>query len=86
MQKKSKLDTEIVTRISGPEVGYVTTPITLVQCALILIDQRHNLPKGGVLFLLGLCLVQQIYKSAWRKMAYYLNPSANAQSDSNNHN
>lgn len=49
LQQKSKPDMEIVTRISGPEVGYVTTPITLVQCALILIDQRHNLPKGGVL-------------------------------------
>ncbi|XP_058080808.1 probable mitochondrial saccharopine dehydrogenase-like oxidoreductase At5g39410 [Magnolia sinica] len=43
-----KPNREIITRISGPEIGYVTTPIILVQCALILLGQRHNLPKGGV--------------------------------------
>ncbi|XP_077223712.1 saccharopine dehydrogenase [Tasmannia lanceolata] len=43
-----KPDMEIITRVSGPEVGYVTTPIILVQCALILLGQRANLPKGGV--------------------------------------
>lgn len=43
-----KPDMEIITRISGPEIGYVTTPITLIQCALILLGQRANLPKGGV--------------------------------------
>jgi len=32
----------------GPEVGYLTTPIILIQCALILLSQRKNLPKGGV--------------------------------------
>ncbi|KAF4376744.1 hypothetical protein F8388_025615 [Cannabis sativa] len=47
-QEKSKPDMEIVTRVMGPEIGYVTTPIILVQCALILLNQRDNLPKGGV--------------------------------------
>uniref|UniRef100_A0A7I4EBM4 Saccharopine dehydrogenase-like C-terminal domain-containing protein n=1 Tax=Physcomitrium patens TaxID=3218 RepID=A0A7I4EBM4_PHYPA len=44
-----KFDQEIVTRVSGPEIGYITTPITLIQAALIVLDERHNLPKGGVL-------------------------------------
>lgn len=44
-----KPDKEIVTRISGPEIGYVTTPIVLIQAALIMLDERKHLPKGGVL-------------------------------------
>ncbi|KNA07145.1 hypothetical protein SOVF_174610 [Spinacia oleracea] len=42
-------DTEIITRVMGPEIGYISTPIILVQCALITLSQRENLPKGGVL-------------------------------------
>ncbi|PWA73156.1 saccharopine dehydrogenase-like oxidoreductase [Artemisia annua] len=41
-------DMEVVTRIKGPEIGYVTTPIILIQCALILLKQRGDLPNGGV--------------------------------------
>jgi len=44
----SKLDKEVITKVSGPEVGYITTPIVLLQCALVLLSQRGNLPKGGV--------------------------------------
>lgn len=47
-QEKSKPDVEIVTRVMGPEIGYLTTPIILLQCALIVLGQRDNLPKGGV--------------------------------------
>uniref|UniRef100_A0A0A9DYU7 Saccharopine dehydrogenase-like C-terminal domain-containing protein n=1 Tax=Arundo donax TaxID=35708 RepID=A0A0A9DYU7_ARUDO len=47
-ERGSKPDREIITKVSGPEVGYVTTPIVLVQCALVLLSQRGNLPKGGV--------------------------------------
>ncbi|VAH44190.1 unnamed protein product [Triticum turgidum subsp. durum] len=47
-ERGSKPDKEIVTRVSGPEIGYITTPIVLVQCALVLLSQRANLPKGGV--------------------------------------
>jgi len=43
-----KPDYEIITRVMGPEIGYITTPIILVQCALITLSQRGNLPKGGV--------------------------------------
>ncbi|KAH9609458.1 hypothetical protein KSS87_021024 [Heliosperma pusillum] len=41
-------DTEIITRIMGPESGYIATPIILVQSALITLSQRGNFPKGGV--------------------------------------
>ncbi|KAL5739194.1 hypothetical protein ACOSP7_028115 [Xanthoceras sorbifolium] len=41
-------DMEIITRVTGPEIGYLTTPIILLQCALIVLSQRENLPKGGV--------------------------------------
>ncbi|KAI4352520.1 hypothetical protein L6164_006762 [Bauhinia variegata] len=46
-QGNSKPDMEIITRVMGPEIGYLTTPIILIQCALILLSQRENLPKGG---------------------------------------
>ncbi|KAJ6368189.1 hypothetical protein OIU78_000717 [Salix suchowensis] len=45
---KKKPDMEITTRVMGPEIGYLTTPIILVQCALILLSHRSNLPQGGV--------------------------------------
>jgi hypothetical protein len=43
-----KPDKEIVTRVSGPEIGYISTPIVLIQSAFVLLSQRGNLPKGGV--------------------------------------
>lgn len=46
-QGNAKPDMEIITRVMGPEIGYITTPIILVQCALVLLSQRENLPKGG---------------------------------------
>ncbi|XP_010258194.1 PREDICTED: probable mitochondrial saccharopine dehydrogenase-like oxidoreductase At5g39410 [Nelumbo nucifera] len=48
-QGNRKPDTEIITRVMGPEIGYITTPIVLLQCALVLLSGRGNLPKGGVL-------------------------------------
>lgn len=45
---KAKPDMQIITRLTGPEIGYLTTPIILIQCALILLKQRDDLPKGGV--------------------------------------
>ncbi|GMJ09289.1 hypothetical protein like AT5G39410 [Hibiscus trionum] len=44
----SKPDMQIITRVMGPEIGYVTTPISLIQCAFVVLSQRENLPKGGV--------------------------------------
>lgn len=43
-----KPDVEVITRVTGPEIGYLTTPIILLQCALILLKSRDNMPKGGV--------------------------------------
>ncbi|KAJ7971030.1 Saccharopine dehydrogenase [Quillaja saponaria] len=47
-QGNTKPDLEIITRVMGPEIGYLTTPIILLQCAPILLGQRDSLPKGGV--------------------------------------
>ncbi|XP_011098692.1 probable mitochondrial saccharopine dehydrogenase-like oxidoreductase At5g39410 [Sesamum indicum] len=47
-QGNKKPDTEIITRVMGPEIGYLTTPIILLQCALLVLKDRDNLPKGGV--------------------------------------
>ncbi|GFP90388.1 probable mitochondrial saccharopine dehydrogenase-like oxidoreductase at5g39410 [Phtheirospermum japonicum] len=46
---KKKPDVEVITRVMGPEVGYVATPIILIQCALVVLAGRGNLPRGGVL-------------------------------------
>jgi short subunit dehydrogenase-like uncharacterized protein len=38
-----------VTRVSGPEPGYVATPIIFVQLAKCLLEERTTLPaQGGV--------------------------------------
>nr|CAD1824441.1 unnamed protein product [Ananas comosus var. bracteatus] len=66
-QPGSKLDTEIITRVSGPEIGYLTTPIILIQCALIVLGQRENLPKGGV-YTPGIVFGPPIYSRGCRKM------------------
>lgn len=47
-QGNAKPDMEIITRVTGPEIGYIATPIILMQCALIVLSQREILPKGGV--------------------------------------
>lgn len=42
-------DMEIVTRMTGPEAGYLTTSTILVQCALVVLSKREAMPKGGIL-------------------------------------
>eukprot|EP00884_Botryococcus_braunii_P005385 jgi/Botrbrau1/14848/Bobra.0326s0002.1 len=41
-------DRTIVTRIDGPESGYVTTPIIMVEAARVLLEERNKLPRPGV--------------------------------------
>ncbi|KAH3846050.1 saccharopine dehydrogenase-like oxidoreductase [Dreissena polymorpha] len=42
-------DSRIITRVSGPEAGYVATPICMVQCALVLLKEiTEEKFKGGV--------------------------------------
>eukprot|EP01023_Acetabularia_acetabulum_P048958 TRINITY_DN5198_c0_g1_i5.p1 TRINITY_DN5198_c0_g1~~TRINITY_DN5198_c0_g1_i5.p1 ORF type:complete len:414 (-),score=54.90 TRINITY_DN5198_c0_g1_i5:864-2105(-) len=43
-----KPDMHMKVKISGPEPGYVTTPIVLVQAAKILLEEKLNLPEFGV--------------------------------------
>ncbi|CAB3993569.1 saccharopine dehydrogenase-like oxidoreductase [Paramuricea clavata] len=46
----SKMDKKIITRIVGPELAYVTTPICMVQAALVILNERESMPEsGGVL-------------------------------------
>lgn len=37
---------ELVVRVSGPEPGYVATPICMVQAALVIIRDTDKLPEG----------------------------------------
>jgi len=39
-------DIEIITEVKGPDAGYVTTPITVVQCAYVLLKEKEKIPKG----------------------------------------
>ncbi|XP_046635141.1 saccharopine dehydrogenase-like oxidoreductase [Daphnia pulicaria] len=46
---KSRPEKELVVQVSGPEPGYVATPICLVQAALVLLREADKLPsEGGV--------------------------------------
>lgn len=44
----AKPDCQIVTKVTGPEAGYVATPICMVQAAMVILEE--TLPNsGGVL-------------------------------------
>jgi len=48
-QHESAPDQKIVTSVTGPEAGYVTTPICMVQCALTLLKEvKSDKVSGGV--------------------------------------
>lgn len=40
------LDSKIVTRVSGPEPGYVATPIFLVESARCVLEEHASVPRG----------------------------------------
>ncbi|XP_013390407.1 saccharopine dehydrogenase-like oxidoreductase [Lingula anatina] len=40
-------DKTIVTSVTGPEAGYVTTPICMVDAALVILREQNMLPAGG---------------------------------------
>ncbi|KAK2159350.1 hypothetical protein LSH36_154g03041 [Paralvinella palmiformis] len=44
---------KIVAKVSGPDAGYVTTPICMVQAAYTLLKEQKNLPQGGGVFTPG---------------------------------
>ncbi len=43
------MDKHVHVVVSGPEPGYVATPIIFVTLALCLLDERESMPRGGVL-------------------------------------
>lgn len=50
LQHESPPDRKIRTKVSGPEPGYVTTPICMVAAALTILEETSSLPlTGGVL-------------------------------------
>lgn len=44
MHRLSRL--QIITEVSGPEPGYVATPIAMVQSALTVLEERPMIPSG----------------------------------------
>ncbi|KAG3257970.1 saccharopine dehydrogenase-like oxidoreductase [Ictidomys tridecemlineatus] len=50
---KLKPNIRICTQVKGPEAGYVTTPIAMVQAAMTLLNDVSDLPKAGGVFTPG---------------------------------
>ncbi|XP_056134411.1 saccharopine dehydrogenase-like oxidoreductase [Lampris incognitus] len=50
---KGKPNSKIHTVVQGPEVGYVTTPIAMVQAALTILNEPTELPKKGGVYTPG---------------------------------
>ncbi|XP_070580714.1 saccharopine dehydrogenase-like oxidoreductase [Ptychodera flava] len=46
-ENTEKHDMKMVTKVTGPEPGYVTTPIAMVQAAKILLSEQSLLPNSG---------------------------------------
>ena len=44
IQHEGAPDQKIITRVTGPEAGYITTPICLIQSALVLLTEKDQLP------------------------------------------
>lgn len=42
-------DSQITTKVIGPEAGYVTTPICMVQSAYVVLKEATSIPEHGVL-------------------------------------
>ncbi|KAK3092294.1 hypothetical protein FSP39_000907 [Pinctada imbricata] len=49
----SRPDTINVTKLVGPEPGYVTTPICFVQAAVVLLKEGNKLPADGGVYTPG---------------------------------
>jgi hypothetical protein len=43
--QKNRPEKELVVQVSGPELGYVATPICMVQAALVLLREADKLPS-----------------------------------------
>ncbi|XP_072032001.1 saccharopine dehydrogenase-like oxidoreductase [Amphiura filiformis] len=47
---KTKPDVRMATQVTGPEPGYIATPIAIVQAALVVLNEPDKLPQGGGVF------------------------------------
>ncbi|XP_067682807.1 saccharopine dehydrogenase-like oxidoreductase [Haliotis asinina] len=52
-QHENPPDKKIQTKVIGPEPGYVTTPICMVQAGLMILKERSKLPSGGGVYTPG---------------------------------
>ncbi|XP_073783520.1 saccharopine dehydrogenase a, tandem duplicate 2 isoform X1 [Danio rerio] len=50
---KGKPNGKIRTEVKGPEIGYVTTPITMVQAAITMLNEPDSLPQTGGVYTPG---------------------------------
>jgi len=46
-QHATKPDQKMTAKVSGPECGYVATPICMVQCALSILKEAEKMPGSG---------------------------------------
>ncbi|XP_073401229.1 saccharopine dehydrogenase-like oxidoreductase isoform X3 [Dendrobates tinctorius] len=51
--QQAKPNVKICTQVSGPEIGYVTTPITMVQAGMTILKEPESLPKSGGVYTPG---------------------------------
>ncbi|XP_071963086.1 saccharopine dehydrogenase-like oxidoreductase [Antedon mediterranea] len=53
VEEKGKHDLKMVTKVSGPEPGYVATPIAMLQSAFVLLSEADKIPGSGGVFTPG---------------------------------
>ena len=58
LNRVEKPDKTIVVRVGGPEAGYVTTPIAMVQAALVIVKEKNKLPEQGGVYSPGAAFFQ----------------------------
>jgi len=46
-------DRKLVVKVKGPEPGYVTTPICMVQAGMVILEERKKLPQNGGVYTPG---------------------------------
>ncbi|XP_075718842.1 saccharopine dehydrogenase-like oxidoreductase [Rhinoderma darwinii] len=51
--QQGKPNVKICTQVSGPEAGYVATPIAMVQAGLTILKEPESLPKNGGVYTPG---------------------------------
>ncbi|XP_061167009.1 protein-cysteine N-palmitoyltransferase HHAT-like [Saccostrea echinata] len=65
-EPQSPPDTVKITKVTGPEVGYVTTPICMVQAAVVVLKETDKLPGNGVM-----SRRSRIHPLPWPEVQFY---------------